>query len=323
MVTNFPPLNDSDYSIDLMGDLGRMCSEELAKMGYTNISSTDPEELCERYLNALYRRVSTQKRAFHEAKQMNVPAEVQAGYDLLKQKVQNGDDLTPHLSGLLDDLDFNDPLLNAWKIHHFHLGTKPHPTKPHLVERTGPILLAMVLDDAFYAITILPHGKGGNHDVFYDQDLIEILHESFPKMMERYKINGRAATPKPTNKEVKQLRDAGITSFAQTNDGTLYIPNLGFTSVGGTTKNTGARVVFVSMKVTNAVKKLERMIKEKIVALELCFSKTDGQRPYKIELTSFLNNGYVTAREESSYVGMRVSLEKGPDWLDIWHEQKP
>lgn len=323
MVTNFPPLHDSDYSIDLMFDLGQLCSAELSAMGYTNISSTDPTELCERYLNALYRRVPTQKRSFHQSKQLRIPTEVQEGYDLLKQKVVNGDDLTPHLSGLLDDLDFNDPLLNAWNIHHFHLGTKPHPTKPHLVERTGPILLAMVHDDFFYAISILPHGKGGNHDVFYNQDLIEILHDSFPQMMANFKISGKAATPKPTISEVKQLRDAGITSFAQTNDGTLYMPNLGFTSIGGTTKHTGARIIVDTMRVTNAVKNLEKLICEKLVALELCFSKTGGKRPYKIILTGFLNNGYVTAREETSYVSMRISLEKGSNWLDVWHEMQP
>ena len=139
-------------------------------------------------------------------------------------------------------------------------------------------------------------------------------------MMERYKINGWAATPKPTNDEVKILRDAGITVFAQTDDGSLYMPNLGFTSVGGRTKDTGARVVVDAMRVTKALKMLEKMVREKIAALELCFSKTDGKRPYKIILTGFLNNGYVTAREETSNVGMRISLEKGANWLDVWHE---
>lgn len=323
MSTVFPPLSEADYSLDLMGDLGRLCLSELAAMGYTGISQTEPTEICERYLNALYRRVTVQPRTFYKSKTLTIPPEVQAGYDLLRKKVENGEDLTPHLSSLLDDVNFNDPLLNAWKIHHFHLGTKPHPTKSHLVERTGPILLAMVHGDEFHAIAILAHGRGGNHDVFYDQDLIEILHESFPDMMARFKINGKAASPKPTNEEVKVLRDAGITAFAQTNDGTLYMPNFGFTSVGGTTKDTGATVVIDTMRVTSAVQRLEKLIREKIVALELCFSKTDGKRPYKIGLTGFLNNGYVTAREETSYVGIRISLEKGSEWLDIWHELKP
>ncbi len=304
MTPNFPPLNESDYQIDLMSDLGQMCSEELLAMGYDNITLTDPKELCERYLNALYRRVSVRKRTFHQSNNLQIPPEVQGGFDLLKMKVENGDDLTAHLSGLLDKIEQDQK-------------------KAHLIERTGPILMAMVHDDDFYAIAIVPHGKSGSPDVFYDLDLIEILHQSFPKMMEHYRVNGRAAQPKPTNSEVKMLRDAGVTIIPQTNDGTLFMPNLGFTSAGGTTKNTGARVVFDAMKVVKGVKTLEKQIREKIVPLELCFSKTGGVRPYKIVLTGFLNNGYVTAREESSYVGMRISLFEGPTWLDMWHEKRP
>jgi hypothetical protein len=305
-----------------MADLAQMCAEELHAMGYQNITTSDPTLLCERYLNALYRRVQPRKRNFHISRQLQVPSDMQAGFELLKKKVEDGDDLTPHLSGLLDKLEYNDPLLNAWRIHHFHLGTQPYQRNANLVERTGPILLAMVHDDDFYAITIASHGRDGQKDLFYDLDLIEILHENFPAMMKPFKIDGWATTPKPTNEEVKLARDNGINLFSQTNDGSLYLPSPGFTSVGGTTKQTGLRVVYDAMLVVNSVRALERLIRDKIEALEICFSK-QGARPYRICLTGFLNNGYVTAREESSYIGMQISVLKGPECLDVWQEIKP
>lgn len=319
-MSSFPPLNENDFEIDLWGDVGKICAAELAGMGYKSVSSSDPQELCIQYLNALFRRVDPRPRKFHQSTELKVPPDLLAGYESLKEKIEKGQELTPHLSGLLEDIDFNDPLLNAWKIHHFHLGTKPHPKNPNLVERSGPILLGMVQENDFYAIDIIEHGSKGNPEVFYEQDLIEILHNNWPTMMDRYRINGKAAGPKPSNAEIKLARDAGITVFSQTNDGTLYLPTVGFTSVGGTTKDTSGQIIFQVMRIVRAVNLLQKLIVEKISALELCFSKTGGIRPYKIVLTHFLD-GITTAREESSLVGMRVSQfcgEPGEEWLDVW-----
>jgi len=325
MVITFAPLEAKDYEIDLWADLGRSCRAELANMGYQNISSTDPEELCTMYLNALFRRVQAKPRNFHRSTQLAVPLDHQSGFDLLKEKVERGTDLTPHLSGLLSKEDFNDPLLNAWKIHHFHLGVNPHKNNPSLVERTGPILLALVEPDDFYAIDIIAHGKHGYPEVFYEQNLIEILHNNWPNMMNRYRLkNAKAAFPQPSNAEVKLVRDAGITMIPQTADGSLYMPAAGFTSVGGTTKDTGAQIVFEVMKITNAVKLLQKTIVEKMVSLELAFDKNGGRRPYNVILTNFLN-GMITAREESSKVGMRISSKPAPPgekWIDIWSEHQ-
>ena len=324
MIT-FPPLEVNDYEIDLWADLGNTCHSELVNMGYKNISSTDPEELCTNYLNALFRRVKARPRKFHVSSQLTVPPDQQAGFDLLKEKVERGDDLTPHLSGLLANENFNDPLLNAWKIHHFHLGAHPHKNNSALVERTGPILLALVEPDDFYAIDIIAHGKHGNPEVFYEQDLIETLHNNWPRMMDRYRLkNAKAAFPQSSNAEVKLARDAGITIIPQTADGTLYLPTAGFTSVGGTTKNTGAQISFEVMKITKAVKFLQETVIEKIVPLELAFHKNGGQRPYKIALTNFLN-GMITAREETSKIGIRISGSPAPPgekWIDIWSERQ-
>lgn len=323
-MTKFGPLNSADYRIDLLSDLGNLCKAELLNMDYKDITSHDPEELCTIYLNAIFRRVALRPRVFHQSRKLKVPSDLQAGFDLLKNKVQNGQDLSPHLSSLLMNETFNDPLLNAWKIHHFHLGIQPHKKNPLLVERTGPILLALVEPDDFYAIDIISHGAKGNPEVFYEQDLIEILHQNWPKMMDKYRVkNGKAAFAKPTNAEIKLARDNGITVITQTDDGTLYLPTAGFTSAGGTTKHTGGQIVFEVLKITNAIKLLERTIVEKLVALELAFSKNGAQRPYNITLTNFLD-GLITAREESSEVGMCISITRsGPRevWLDIWSEK--
>ena len=132
--------------------------------------------------------------------------------------VARGDDVTGHLSTLMLEAGYHDALLNDWGVHHFHLGTAPHPTKPTFAARTGPLLFARVTDTDFHALGVFPHSAFG------DSEVVEILHREWPDTVRRYRINAIDIDPVPTNAEIKMLRKAGVTFFMKTSDGTIYAP---------------------------------------------------------------------------------------------------
>ena len=66
-------------------------------------------------------------------------------------------------------------MLNDWFIHHFHLGNKLD--KNGLIEETEHILMAMVFDDAFYAIKVYTHKEWAN------QEIIKIAYNNWPSMI--------------------------------------------------------------------------------------------------------------------------------------------
>ena len=51
-----------------------------------------------------------------------------------------------------------DGLLNEWGVHHLHLGTKSYSKNHAFIARTGPLLLALIAEDDFYAINVYLHG---------------------------------------------------------------------------------------------------------------------------------------------------------------------
>ena len=92
------------------------------------------------------------------------------GIDNLLKKVKAGDDLTPHLSSLVEKKGFTpghaparrklnwsdkDLLLSATGFHHFHLGTTFQ--SKNRIKRTDEILFAAVSRDQFSVIGIFDH----------------------------------------------------------------------------------------------------------------------------------------------------------------------
>ncbi|MEQ9867408.1 hypothetical protein [Pectobacterium aroidearum] len=105
------------------------------------------------------------------------PEELELGWLNLKNKIESGDDLEPHLSRGINRLDDKDGMLSHWGVNHFHLGIEKDLKHPNLVQGGKSILYAILDDDNFYAISILGHGH------WEDVNLLDVTKRNWPNMI--------------------------------------------------------------------------------------------------------------------------------------------
>ncbi|MCP4350145.1 MAG: hypothetical protein GY795_32110 [Desulfobacterales bacterium] len=132
---------------------------ELNSMGYVVTKNEKGTELTIKYYNALKRMVSAKPRTIEISKEFSCPTDLQKNLTAFKSKAKSGEDLTPYLSKRIKDIEYSDPFLNDWGIHHFHLGMKKEDSK--FAERTGPLLFAKVTEKTVCFIDVMNHGDWG------------------------------------------------------------------------------------------------------------------------------------------------------------------
>ncbi|WP_156387497.1 hypothetical protein [Methylobacterium sp. Leaf399] len=114
-------------------------------------------------------------------------------------------------------------MLNDYGIQHFHLGTRPDPRRPHLIEGTKELLFAIVKDRDFYAIGIY------DHDDWTKRALLDVVHATWPELTEPYTLKDSphmkvlGLRHNYTDDEVKKLRGSGVNALQQRPDGKVQI----------------------------------------------------------------------------------------------------
>jgi hypothetical protein len=232
--------------MDFFHDLAKILENELTRAGYVIPHGRSDESLVRDHLNVLHRLIPTKPRTILESPNLICPPNLRAGYEEVKRKASVGESLVPHQSRLLDDLEYRDPLLNDWGIHHLHLGTS---LESHgYVTRTGPVLFARVTDDSVFAIQIYTHGAWSKREI------VEILHRNWPDSIERYRVKGITLQTQFTDREIGNLRDAGVQAFIQV-DNSVYAP------IGGgiVTSGDSMRVIMASDQIRRSCHQLEQM----------------------------------------------------------------
>jgi hypothetical protein len=181
--------------------------------GY-DISSVQEEEIPFLYFNSEFRRISKKKRIVKISNEFQCPSHLSDGWDLLKSKFENGEDVESHQSKLLDELNSKDSMLNDWNIYHFHLGTR---MEGNYINRTRPLLFAMIDNDNVYAVNIFDHGQWANSDI------VDIIHNNWPEVIKEYKIkNFINVSGSPEEAERINLRKKNINTFFTVSDDTVY-----------------------------------------------------------------------------------------------------
>jgi hypothetical protein len=172
----------------------------------------------------------------------------------VRQKVEAGTDLRPHLSRRLTDLDFNDSLLNDWNIYHIHLGVTLDPDG--FVKRTGPVLLAKFEDKEAYFLNVEPHGQWAS------QRLLEIVQNNWPKIAEPFKLS-KVVGPEfiPTDIEVALLRRNRITPLVTIAGSTMAPMGGGITMAGGS-----ADVVRACTKLAGRLRRMESEVERAVLS---------------------------------------------------------
>jgi hypothetical protein len=282
-------MNEAKLSIDFNGDWAQILSKRLTAAGYSINPGESPDSVCAKYFNVLKRRISQLPRSVVVSAEFTCPSQHAAGVALISQKAKNGEDLTPHQSRGLLDLNFNDSLLNDWDIHHFHLGTASDQSG--FIQRTGPLLFARVSDTYFYFIDVAHHGD------WTRQRLVEIVHNNWPDSLSDHRIPGALGLEyRPSDDDIRDLRRADVDIAIQVSDGMVYH------SIGGGYNTSG---LSVDVRITcnsywHFFRECEDYVKQHIqelietarqhgveIGVPFCFQLgLDGENVYAIETNS-------------------------------------
>lgn len=269
-----------EIQIDFYSDFASACIEALVTAGFEKPKG-DTGQIIMTYFNVIHRMVPRVPRIVHKASYVVAP-EVVAGVKALLKAVEAGGDLRPYMSRSIEKAPFNDDMLNDFGIHHFHLGTEPHPKDPEFKKRSGPLLFAMVNDHDFYCIGCFEHGD------WSEKRLLDIIHENWPDLISSSAINDPSdGNQKPsvlemklefTTADIKYLRKTNVNVLTKRPDGTIHVgPGGGLTCAGASTK-----VSIKAAVIKSACNQVEREVRS-VLANRPDFTKRNGTLTVRLE----------------------------------------
>jgi hypothetical protein len=254
---------NTNIVMDLHADFAAACANELQVAGYTPPIGP-ASDIILAYANVRHRSVEKRPRKVYQAS-YTVPAHLATGEGAFLAAVRAGDHLRPYQSTRIDDHSFDDGMLNDFGIQHFHLGTIPYPKNPMFMDRTDPLLFAVVRPDDFYAIGYYKHKE------WTRKGLLDIIHGTWPTLL-------ATATPhdapvqlgfNPSDVEIRKLRRARINPITQRPDGTVHASPGGGAMSDGTSARVAADVIQVSGLCRQLERKLEGQLTPMIASGEL------------------------------------------------------
>lgn len=207
------------------------------------------------------RMVKQKSRRLYTSSEFNCPVDMVNGWEFLKKKINDGSDLTPHLSKGIKDLDYKDKMLNEWGIYHFHLGTT---MEGNFIKRTGPLLYAFITDQAIYAINIYRHNQ------WAEDTILQTIHDNWPDLISNYKVSDsiKTATTVTPSQRIS-LRKVNGNAFFTATDGTIYVPTGGGSVASGYNLLTTTKVIKTKSFINEIGKMLDspsENLKEKLIS---------------------------------------------------------
>jgi hypothetical protein len=198
---------EANWISQIRGHMTKTWGAEVAKIEDRNVPMY--------WFESFRRTIVQQPRSLRIADDFCCAPQEEADWKALQNKVVSGKDLNPHRSTGHRSLFNSDGLLAEWGVHHFHLGTDPHPKYHDFVKRSGSLVFALVDDCAFYAINVYRHGD------WERVSIVESLHRNWPEVISKYRLRGIA--PEELKEETRRtLRQKGCQAAVRTADGTVY-----------------------------------------------------------------------------------------------------
>lgn len=217
--------------------LGAMPDAERAGLASLRLS-----DLLIEYQTWRGRFIPPQPRSVHWSNELRSSPEVETyceALDVLERKVEDGKDLTPHLSSLVhrpfDNVDApvlehrtdRDALLADWGIHHLHLSSR---LKKGVAVRGDDVLLAMFTEHDAFFVSIRPHPKNAN---WAAKEIFAIVARNWPNDGLVHDVPWVIGlTREYSDDDHRALRNAGFNTALEI-DGKVFAPGpLGQTLAG-------------------------------------------------------------------------------------------
>lgn len=238
--------------IDLYSDWIGILKAELGNIGYDTTKLNSDREVSHAYFNVHKRMVEPVPRAILKSQTFTCPQDLQAGLVEVENKITAGTSLRPNLSKRLTDLDYDDPMLNDWGIHHIHLGTVIGASG--FTDRTGPLLFARFDRSNAYLLGVFDHGH------WSDQSLIQLIHDNWPDSIKNFRVQNIISGQQLTDENIATLRKKNINGQITVSDGTLY----GAIGGGYVTSGKSLNVVMISDRFTLRLQEMQKAVADNI-----------------------------------------------------------
>lgn len=304
------PRSGKEMLMDLMKDLTKIITDQFNECDIHCTDSNDVHELLREYLNTcsklicpIPRKVFISKELKLELKSKQLPEEINPIFDEIKTEFEKGCNVNPHLSKRLLDSDFDDLLLDAFKMHHLHL-TNRKETASGFFERanslpSNSLLFCIVAEGDVYFIDILHHDED---NLWVNRRLLEIIKNNWPDLLEPGKVQrmegARIEGAGYSDEEIFQLRQDGINSPIEI-DGSTYLP-----IIGGGISLLGHNLTHYRYAIY-LIKKLievERQISNNTVPIREELSKTVPDLPDNLDFRLCLEESGLVLKETNTDV---------------------
>lgn len=237
--------------MDFCDDYSRLVRYWMQKQGLQ--SNKDGWDLWYEYFNFQKKNIIPRKRKVWKSKEFFCPQEFEKGLEMLIQKFERGENVSGHLSKMAKDPSKFDDLLYDWGIYHFHLGERSNP-KTGYIERTGPLLFARVDEENVYLINIFKHGE------WTKQEMLRIIHQNWPQIVEQYKLPEVWSTTQFTDEEYAAVRRSHATALVEVEKNAVY----GLLGGGYMSSGHSAEIASHCDSIYNWFKELESAIKKEL-----------------------------------------------------------
>lgn len=204
------------------------------------------------FLNHRGKLISNKPRVVSYSSTFQINEENREGLNNLVSDIKHGNDINKHLSKLINNAKIPDGMLDHFGCKHFHLG---NVLEGAFIKRTGEIALAFVSDDEIFFIEAKTHGGNTSQLIWFEQSVVEILHNERPSLISKYKVEGfKDITPKFTDpNDIKTMRGINVNTYIIIDDTTAYSPmNLGST-LGGLGVELTMKYIHIQKSMSRAI----------------------------------------------------------------------
>lgn len=154
--------------------------------------------------------------------------------NIIKMEFENGIDVNPRLSKSLEQISFNDKLLNDWNIYHLHLSNHKNNKEYYFYDRTSQLLFIYLTNSTAYFLDICDEHKN-NPVIFSQQKLLKIIDDNWHDLLSKYCLNEIVSVDVKDDLNRAIARDKN-TFYFETINGKVYLPPGGGLTSAGTSQ---------------------------------------------------------------------------------------
>ncbi|AMA74132.1 hypothetical protein ACH33_15775 [Aneurinibacillus sp. XH2] len=279
--------------MDLLSDWHDEMIKEMIEEGLQFSQDSSKDSLIIKYFAYLRKKGGQIPRKVYKSKEFNCPPKHEKGLANLIHKLETGEDLAPYLSKQVKKLN-HDGMFNDWGVLHFHLGEKMEGNSKY-IERTGPLLYAVLRENAAYLINVLEHQNWTNRDI------LQTIYRNWPELISPYKIAGDVRLAyNYTEKQHQQLRNAGVVVMVELEEenGEKFVvapPGMGIVTSGHSMND-----VKLYQREANLLRTIEDQIKNDIISIEQAMKEQQMATPETYNFKLIHEDGKWKVREENT-----------------------